>query len=359
MKLSTETVLLNPQRFARNDSAGMPAAAMSRHSRAIVRVPPALLAVGVFITLAITSANASTITLPPPTYQANVIGSLEFFAGGVGSITTPGTQTDSANCFGVIGTCGVLNGLAGATGSFSATETMSALGPYVSVSATEDLFQGQLSGGGGSTWAKLTYSFEVLSIGGHGAVELDFAATGGISDVSGFISGVVSAGYPVAGTQAEATIDVYDNAENIYYNDQLSYNLGNTGEIDGVIDQGKSGSLNSSSSFLVPTNTVIEMEILALVNPGGTFPGTVTAYMDPIVSLDPSDGSGLTLVLSQGVTQGLGESATTGPTTTSGVPEPATYAMLGVGLLAMGGLRYRRGVWAASILNHASGDNRR
>jgi hypothetical protein len=80
------------------------------------------------------------------------------------------------------------------------------------------------------------------------------------------------------------------------------------------------------------------MEILALADAGQSNPGTVTAYMDPIVSLDPRDGSGYTLVLSQGVTQGLGES----PTTTSGVPEPATYAMLGVGLLAMGGLLYRR-----------------
>jgi hypothetical protein len=327
MRLSTGAALVSSRTFARNDSAGMPVAAMSRHSRAIVRVPTALLAVSVFIPLAVATANATTITLPPPLYRASFLTTENPTTGATGEVvTTPGTQGASFTCF---GDCVQAQGGLG-SGAFDATETMSNQGPYVSVSSTSALYQGQLGGVEPTVLAELFYSFEVQSTG-LGAVEIDFAATGGISDGTGFITGP-------GGTQAEAAIDVYDNGGTIYYSDQLSYNFGGTGQIDGVIDQGQSGSLNSSSSFLVPTNTIILMEILALADAGQSNPGTVTAYMDPIVSLDPRDGSGYTLVLSQGVTQGLGES----PTTTSGVPEPATYAMLGVGLLAMGGLLYRR-----------------
>jgi hypothetical protein len=192
--------------------------------------------------------------------------------------------------------------------------------------------------GGTITSATLTYFFEIIPDLGQGALTPVTADLNAVGQLSGSTTSAPSSFASINAANVTAEIDIahafeeiaeaqYDYVCVLSDNDcsqttdsstsNVTVNLGTTSTFSGGFD------LKNMPLALV-TDHPYQLDMNASISMGD-FPGVATASVDPMITVP----LGYSLLLSPGISAG-------------GVPEPATWATILVGLGMVGGLARRR-----------------
>jgi hypothetical protein len=206
----------------------------------------------------------------------------------------------------------------GISGSYTSSVTFSATGPLISSSMISTPRAGFfppngafINGPSGS--GEITYWVEL--VGPSGTVPLDITATGAAS-----ASGTVE--FADSFIEAESV-----TGNNIIFCAQAA-----------VVEPLCAGSSSFSGTVALTeaANTLFTIYLQADSFGYANYAGTASAFVDPLISIDPSFANAnlYTLEISPDIRQGNGAA--------TGVPEPASVFLFGIGLAGLGAIRHRR-----------------